>query len=141
MWMEAVCPRPVGIPPPGSPWEVALHPSPVSPVEMTPKSAHLPRFLELSRVLSVPFNIKSDRTDALLMEVRRLTGEGVTEAVTRSLQMRLDQLKHRPRPNGERILELAQEFRDRFNIPAGKPGDPELSVDRGELLYDDGLPK
>lgn len=89
----------------------------------------------------MPLNIKSDRTDALLMEVRRLTGEDVTEAVTRSLRMRLDQLKHRPRPNGDRIMELAQEFRDRFNIPPWKPGDPELSVDHGELLYDDGLPK
>lgn len=89
----------------------------------------------------MPFNIKNDRTDALLREVRRLTGEGVTEAVTRSLEMRLDQLKHRPRPNGDRIMELAQEFRDRFNVPAWKPGDPELSADYAELLYDDGLPK
>ena len=88
----------------------------------------------------MPFNIKNDRTDALLREVRLLTGEGVTEAVTRSLEMRLNQLKHRPRANGDRIIELAHEFRHHFNIPAWKPGDPQLSVDHGDLLYDDGLP-
>lgn len=105
-------------------------------------STTLPGFLDISRIWSMPFSVKSDRTDALLQEVRELTGEGVTEAVTRSLELRLTQLKHRPRPSGERIMEIAREFRDRFGIEPWKPGDPEFSRDHGILLYDDGgLPK
>jgi len=90
----------------------------------------------------MPFSVKSDHTDALLQEVRELTGEGVTEAVTRSLELRLTQLKHRPRPSGDRIIEIAQQFRDRFGIEPWKPGDPEFAREHGALLYgDDGLPK
>jgi len=105
-------------------------------------STSLPGLLDFSRILHVPFSVKSDRTDALLQEVRKLTGEGVTEAVTRSLELRLRQLKHRPRPSGDRIMEIAKEFRDRFGIEPWKPGDPEFSREHGALLYDDGgVPK
>lgn len=90
----------------------------------------------------VPFNVKNDRTDALLKELRDLTGEGVTEAVTRSLELRLTQLRQQPRPSGDRIMEIAQEFRERFEISPWTPGEPELSRTHGKLLYDDdGLPK
>lgn len=88
------------------------------------------------------FSVKSERASELLAEVRALTGEGITDAITRSLELRLTDLKTRRRPTAEEIMQSAAAFRARWGIPAWQPGEPELSLTHGELLYDeDGLPK
>jgi len=93
-------------------------------------------------MLAMPFSIKSEHADKLLVELRELTGEGITEAITRSLEMRLTELKRQPRPDADRIRQLTQELRDTFAIPAWQPGDSELSSTHGSILYgDDGLPR
>lgn len=60
---------------------------------MTSPSRRLTASLEISGNQDVPFSVKSERADDLLSEVRALTGEGITEAITRSLEARLDQLR------------------------------------------------
>ena len=90
----------------------------------------------------MPFSVKSERADDLLSEVRDLTGEGITEAITHSLELRLADLKRQPRADADHIRNLAQELRDTFELPAWQPGEPELSTTHGALLYgDDGLPR
>lgn len=109
---------------------------------MTYSSGRLTESLELSRIRNMPFSIKSERADDLLSEVRELTGEGITEAITRSLEARLDQLKKRPRADADHIHELAAQLREALSIPAWRAGDPELSTSHDTLLYDDdGLPR
>lgn len=90
----------------------------------------------------MPFSVKSDRADALLAELRDLTGEGITEAVIRSLELRLREVHHRSRPDPEEILRIAERFRTQFSINPWKSGERELSITHGSELYgDDGLPK
>jgi hypothetical protein len=90
----------------------------------------------------MPFSIKSEHADKLLSELRELTGEGITEAITRSLETRLAELKRRPRADADHIRQLAEELRDTFALPAWQQGDSELSTTHGSLLYgDDGLPR
>ena len=109
---------------------------------MTSSSRRLTEYLEISRIRNMPFSVKSERADDLLSEVRDLTGEGITEAITRSLEARLDQLKKRPRADADHIHELATQLREALSIPAWRAGDPELSIAHGTLLYDDdGLPR
>lgn len=81
-------------------------------------------------------NIKNDEAHELAQRLARLTGESMTEAVTKSLRERLDRIrKERGAGLAQRLLAIGKDC-------AGHLGEPYRSADHGTLLYDDkGLPK
>ena len=98
--------------------------------------------LDFSRIQRMPFSIKSEHADELLSEVRDLTGEGITEAIIRALEVRLAELKRHPRADADQIRHLSRTMRRKFDIPTWQPEETELSESHGLLLYgDDGLPR
>ena len=109
---------------------------------MTTQTTQSHQVLESSRIGRMAFSVKSERASELLAEVRALTGEGITDAVTRSLELRLIDLKTRPRPTAEEIMQSVDELLERYPWMRWQPGEPEMSIAHAELLYDeDGLPK
>ncbi|HMR29551.1 MAG TPA: type II toxin-antitoxin system VapB family antitoxin [Geminicoccaceae bacterium] len=59
-------------------------------------------------------NIKSAETDRLARELATLTGESITEAVTKALEMRLEAARHeRDHLRRERVRALIDEIRER----------------------------
>ena len=59
-------------------------------------------------------NIKSAETDRLARELAALTGESITEAVTKALEMRLEKARHEPdHLRRERLRALIDEIRER----------------------------
>ena len=102
----------------------------------------MPESLDFSRIDDVPFSVKSEQADELLARVRELTGEGITEAITRALEARLAELNRRPRADADQIRHLADTMRQKISIPAWQPGEPELSETHGSELYgEQGLPQ
>lgn len=86
----------------------------------------------------MPFSVKSERADALLAELRELTGEGITECLIRSMEQRLQTVQRR---QGDTMAFLHSLW-DRYPQITWKEGEPELSVTFNEWMYDeDGLPK
>ena len=83
-------------------------------------------------------NIKNPKTHELAERVARLTGETLTEAVTKALSERLAQLDQAEGPDEALYRELkaiAADCRKHMS-------EPWLSMDHGDLLYDElGLPK
>lgn len=109
---------------------------------MTTQTTHAHEVLESSRIDRMAFSVKSERASELLAEVRALTGEGITDAVTRSLELRLFDLKTRPRPTAEEIMRSVDELLEKYPWMRWQPGEPEMSIAHGDLLYNqDGLPK
>ena len=81
------------------------------------------------------FSVKNDRADELLRELMALTGEGITEAVSRALDERLVRTRAAGRPTVSDMMWQLAEFRRKY---------PELLTSdfTAEDLYDeDGLPK
>jgi antitoxin VapB len=84
----------------------------------------------------VSLNIKNEKTHRRVRELARLTGESMTAAVDKAVQERLERVR-RPKNAGlaERLLKIGREC-------AAHMKEPYLSIDHGELLYDEkGLPK
>ena len=81
-------------------------------------------------------NIKNEGAHKLARQISRLTGESITEAVTKSLRERLARVQARQSPAlAARLLEIGHDCAPRLK-------EPFRSVDHGELLYDEkGLPK
>jgi antitoxin VapB len=81
-------------------------------------------------------NIKNEAAHKLARQISRLTGESITEAVTKSLRERLGRVQTGRSPAlSARLLEIGRDC-------AGRLKEPFRSVDHGELLYDEkGLPK
>ncbi|HXJ39524.1 MAG TPA: type II toxin-antitoxin system VapB family antitoxin, partial [Bryobacteraceae bacterium] len=70
-------------------------------------------------------------------ELAQLTGESMTTAVIRALELRLEAERRvrQPRTTAERIVEFARRFSE--GVPPG-----HSSSDHARLLYDDsGMPK
>jgi antitoxin VapB len=84
----------------------------------------------------VGLNIKNDEADRLAHELAAVTGESLTTAVTIAVRERLDRFKQsRQAPLSERLLEIGKDCALHLK-------EPFLTVDHGDLLYDDeGLPK
>ena len=81
-------------------------------------------------------NIKNEEAHKLASQVAKLTGESMTEAITRALRERLERLR------GERGASLADRLLRIGRDCAAHLKEPFRSVDHGELLYDDkGLPR
>ena len=81
-------------------------------------------------------NIKNDDANRLAHELAEITGESLTTAVTIAVRERLDRLQRSNRaPLAERILQIGKDCALHLK-------EPFLTVDHGELLYDEkGLPK
>jgi antitoxin VapB len=83
-------------------------------------------------------NIKKPETHALAERVAALAGETLTDAVTTALRERLARLERDVDVDPSiyrRLREIAAGCRSRMK-------EPYLSIDHGDLLYDDqGLPK
>jgi len=81
-------------------------------------------------------NIKNEETQKLCRELSKLTGESITAAITESVRERLDRVR------GEHGTSLADRLVKIGRDCAAHLQEPYLSVDHGELLYNDkGLPR
>lgn len=81
-------------------------------------------------------NIKNDEAHRLARQLAQLTGESMTQAVTRALAERLERVSH-ARCGGlaNRLLAIGRDCAAQLN-------EPYRSIDHGELFYDDlGLPR
>jgi len=81
-------------------------------------------------------NIKSEKTHRLARELARLTGESMTAAVDKAVREKLDRVRSAEGAGlAERLLKIGREC-------AAHMKEPYLSIDHGEMLYDEkGLPK
>jgi antitoxin VapB len=84
----------------------------------------------------VALNIKSDEAHRLVQELALLTGESMTAAVTKAVRERLERLRRVQNVRlSDRLLAIGKDC-------AAHLKEPFLSVDHGDLLYDEkGLPK
>jgi antitoxin VapB len=81
-------------------------------------------------------NLKNEETNRLAHELAGQTGETLTTAVTVALRERLERLKQSKRGAlSDRLLKIGKDCATHLK-------EPFLSVDHGDLLYDErGLPK
>jgi antitoxin VapB len=81
-------------------------------------------------------NIKNKETHRLAGRLARLTGENMTEAVTKAVRERLDRVRGQRGPGlADRLVSIGKDCAARLN-------EPFRSKAHGDLLYDDkGLPK
>lgn len=83
-------------------------------------------------------NIKNVEAGRLARELAALTGETITESVTRSLAERLERVRARP----DEAAQLAEALLSIGRDVAGRLPPAVRDVDHGELLYDEaGLPR
>jgi antitoxin VapB len=81
-------------------------------------------------------NIKNEQTHRRVRQLAKLTGESMTTAVDKAVQERLERVRSRKKGGlAERLLKIGREC-------AAHMKEPYLSIDHGEMLYDEkGLPK
>jgi antitoxin VapB len=81
-------------------------------------------------------NIKNEETHRLVQKLARLTGESMTAAVDKAVRERLERVRNTKKGGlAERLLKIGREC-------AAHMKEPYLSIDHGEMLYDEkGLPK
>jgi antitoxin VapB len=79
-------------------------------------------------------NIKNTEAHRLASRLARLTGESLTDAVTRALRERLERV--------EAPDDLARQLLDIGRDCAGRLNEPYRTIAHGDLLYDErGLPR
>lgn len=82
------------------------------------------------------FNIKNEETHRLARQLSKITGESMTEAVTKAVRERLERVR------GGRKSDLADRLVRIGRDCAAHLREPFRSAPRGDLLYDDkGLPR
>jgi antitoxin VapB len=81
-------------------------------------------------------NIKNEETHRMVRELAKVTGESMTAAVDMAVRERLERVRQNPKGGlAERLLKIGREC-------AAHMKEPYLSIDHGDLLYDEkGLPK
>ena len=81
-------------------------------------------------------NLKNQETHRLAQELAEKTGESLTTAVTVALRERLERLRQNEKGAlSDRLLRIGKDC-------AAHLREPFLSIDHGDLLYDErGLPK
>jgi hypothetical protein len=78
-------------------------------------------------------NIKNERAHSMAVEISGLTGETLTEAVTKALELRLISIKGKKTTVAD-IKKISEDCRIRLQPPFDKS-------DHGDILYDSwGLP-
>ena len=96
--------------------------------------------VELRTVLvewwKMSLNIKNEETNRLAHELATVTGESLTTAVTVAVRQRLERLQRGNADSlAQRLLKIGKDC-------AAHLKEPFLTVDHGDLLYDEkGLPK
>jgi antitoxin VapB len=87
-------------------------------------------------MLYVSLNIKNEEAHRLAQRLAKLTGESLTEAVTRALRERLDLIRRQREPAlSHRLLQIGQDC-------AAHLKEPFRSINHDRLLYDEkGLPR
>ncbi len=81
-------------------------------------------------------NIKNEETNKLVNRLAKLTGESLTEAVTRAVRERLERVR------SEQGAGLAERLATIGKDCAAHLKEPFRSAEHGDLLYDDkGLPR
>ena len=86
----------------------------------------------------MPFSVKSEQADALLAELRAMTGEGITDAVVHALEDRI-RLQQQRRADTSAVLHMLWNANPQL---LWKEGEPEPSVTFNDWMYDEeGLPK
>ena len=81
-------------------------------------------------------NIKNKETHDLVSQLAKLTGESMTEAISKAVRERLNRLR------GERGAGLAGRLLSIGKDCAAHLKEPFRSADHGDLLYDEkGLPR
>jgi len=79
-------------------------------------------------------NIKNGEAHWLASRLARLTGESLTDAVTRALRERLERVEA-PSDLARQLLEIGRDC-------AGRLDEPARTIAHGDLLYDErGLPR
>jgi len=76
----------------------------------------------------VPISIKNDEAHRLASRLAQLTGESLTDAVTRALRERLERL--------EESKDIARQLLDIGRDCAGRLNEPYRSIAHDDLLYD-----
>lgn len=81
-------------------------------------------------------NIKNEEAHRLAAQLSKLTGESMSEAVTKAVREKIDRIKAERRGDlAERLMEIGRQC-------AGRMKEPFKSIDHADLLYDEkGLPK
>jgi antitoxin VapB len=81
-------------------------------------------------------NIKNREAHKLASQLAKLTGENMTEAVTKAVRERLDRLRSQTGSGlADRLVRIGKDCATHMK-------EPFRSADHGDLLYDDeGLPK
>ncbi len=81
-------------------------------------------------------NIKNEETYSLVEELSRITGENMTEAVTKAVRERLGRLRR------QRATSVAEQLVSIGKDCAAHLKEPFRSLDHADLLYDEkGLPR
>jgi antitoxin VapB len=90
----------------------------------------------VERNLTLALNIKNEEAQKLAHKLSELTGESLTTAVTEAVRERLERVQsERGAGLKDRLLRIGRDC-------AAHLQEPYISVDHGDLLYDDkGLPK
>lgn len=75
--------------------------------------ADLPIFMERQKGRNMPLNIKSPETDRVVRELAELTGESITETVTRAVEERLQRERARRRAGTVRaeVMRIRERYR------------------------------
>ena len=81
-------------------------------------------------------NIKTKEAHKLASELSKLTGENMSQAVTKAIQERIDRVRDRHGSDlAERLIRIGKDC-------AAHLKEPFHSADHGDLLYDEkGLPR
>jgi antitoxin VapB len=92
--------------------------------------------------VGVQLNIKSAEARTLAERLARATGETITEAVTHALRTRLRQVEHDQASTDDAVRQRATDFDYLIRGSRERWKGAMLSIDHGDLLYDEyGLPR
>lgn len=92
--------------------------------------------------MGVQLNIKSAEARKLAEEIARLKGKSITESVTEALRREATILWHARSTEEERAVEKENGFYDLINGTRSLWKGHMLSLNHGDLLYDEwGLPR
>lgn len=92
--------------------------------------------------MGVQLNIKNEEARALAERLSALTGRTITQVVTDSLRDRLSRVTYALTSEEERAREREDGFYDLIQGSRSLWKGAMLSIDHGELLYDEyGLPR
>lgn len=92
--------------------------------------------------MGVQLNIKSAEARELAEKVARATGESITEAVTKALRKRLREVQLELATSEDQVRGREADFYGLVTGSRARWRGAMLSIDHGDLLYDEyGLPR